>query len=169
MKKLALFERKEEEEAAKERAKKDMLIAEAKKTKEKEEAEKMKKAAVAEYERKKFEKEMEEKKRKEEEEKMFKKRLKEMYLAQGYSEESIDIMIKNGEKKNHGHGHSPHAGHGHDGALVPVTTVNEVKVMDLSRPTYIKVHRKHLSPETLDVYNLPWEWDEVTQSQSPSP
>ena len=36
------------------------------------------------------------------------------------------------------------------------------KLMDLTRPTYIKVHRKHLSPATLDAYNLPWEWDEVS-------
>ncbi|KAL8733474.1 MAG: hypothetical protein Q9166_002100 [cf. Caloplaca sp. 2 TL-2023] len=27
------------------------------------------------------------------------------------------------------------------------------------RPTYIKVHRKHLAPETLDAYELPWEWE----------
>ncbi len=35
-------------------------------------------------------------------------------------------------------------------------------VKDLSRPTYIKVHRKHLSPDTLDEYDLPWEWDKVS-------
>lgn len=28
-----------------------------------------------------------------------------------------------------------------------------------SRPTYIKVHRKHLDPETLNIYELPWEVD----------
>ena len=28
-------------------------------------------------------------------------------------------------------------------------------------PTYIKVHRKWLSPSTLDVYELPWEWEDV--------
>lgn len=28
-------------------------------------------------------------------------------------------------------------------------------------PTYIKVHRKWLSPSTLDEYELPWEWDHV--------
>jgi len=32
----------------------------------------------------------------------------------------------------------------------------------LTQPTYIKVHRKHLSPDTLDAYNLPWEWDDVS-------
>ncbi len=34
--------------------------------------------------------------------------------------------------------------------------------MDLTRPTYIKVHRKHLSPYTLDLYDLPWEWNDVS-------
>lgn len=33
--------------------------------------------------------------------------------------------------------------------------------LPLSRPTYIKVHRKHIDPITLDAYRLPWEWDEV--------
>lgn len=39
---------------------------------------------------------------------------------------------------------------------------NEKKIMDLSRPTYIKVHRKHLSRNTLDAYHLPWEYDDVS-------
>lgn len=38
------------------------------------------------------------------------------------------------------------------------------KVVNLSRPTYIKVHRKYLSPDTLDAYQLPWEWDHVGSS-----
>lgn len=29
----------------------------------------------------------------------------------------------------------------------------------ISRPTYIKVHKEHVDPKTLDVYDLPWEWD----------
>lgn len=31
--------------------------------------------------------------------------------------------------------------------------------IDLSRPTWIKVKRKWLLPETLDHYYLPWQWD----------
>ena len=34
--------------------------------------------------------------------------------------------------------------------------------INATKPTYIKVHRKHLSPDTLDLYDLPWEWDEVS-------
>lgn len=26
------------------------------------------------------------------------------------------------------------------------------------RPTYIKIHREHIDPETLDIYGLSWEW-----------
>lgn len=28
--------------------------------------------------------------------------------------------------------------------------------------TLVQVHRKHLLPETLLAYNLPWDWDEVS-------
>lgn len=28
--------------------------------------------------------------------------------------------------------------------------------------TLAQVHRKHLLPETLLAYNLPWDWDEVS-------
>ena len=38
---------------------------------------------------------------------------------------------------------------------------SEKQNIEMSRPTYIKVHRKHLSPETLDAYKLPWEWWKV--------
>jgi hypothetical protein len=34
--------------------------------------------------------------------------------------------------------------------------------MDLSRPTYIKVRRRYLHPDTLDCYQLPWEYDIVS-------
>ncbi|KAL8813206.1 MAG: hypothetical protein Q9223_000959 [Gallowayella weberi] len=45
-------------------------------------------------------------------------------------------------------------------ALLPKPAdINDVKEMHLSRPTYIKVHRKFMSPGTLDVYKLPWHWD----------
>lgn len=170
MKKLKELERKEEEEAARERAKQDMLIADARKAAEKKKQEEFKKQVIVEAEREKYEKEMKEKKKKAEEDKMFKARLKDMYLAQGYSEESIEIMIEDAEKKKHGHGHgpgaySPHGPHAigaHGGEIM--TIENTVKVLDLKRPTFIKVHRKHLSPDTLDAYDLPWEWDDVSST-----
>lgn len=166
MKKLEEFERKEEEKAARERAKQEMIIAEAKEAAKKQEEEELKKRLVAEAEREKYEKDLKEKKKKEEEDRIFTARLKDMYLAQGYSEESIEIMIQDAEnKKIHGShsSHSPHSPHAfshHDNAIVKIE--DHMKVVDLGRPTYIKVHRKHLSPETLDAYGLPWEWYEVS-------
>lgn len=35
------------------------------------------------------------------------------------------------------------------------------RVVKVPRPAYVKVNNKHLDPYTLDVYELPWEWDEV--------
>ncbi|KAL8803964.1 MAG: hypothetical protein Q9182_002836 [Xanthomendoza sp. 2 TL-2023] len=43
--------------------------------------------------------------------------------------------------------------------LPRIADTNVIRETDLSRPTYIKVHRKFMSPDTLDVYNLPWHWD----------
>ncbi|KAJ5107900.1 hypothetical protein N7456_004575 [Penicillium angulare] len=36
----------------------------------------------------------------------------------------------------------------------------ETKEVEERKTTWIKVHRKHLLPETLLAYNLPWDWDE---------
>lgn len=172
MQKLEELERKEEEEAALERAKQEMLLAEAKKAATKKEEEEFKKRVIAEAEREKYENELKEKKKKEEEDRIFKARLKEMYLAQGYSEESIEIMIQDAENKRRGShgGHSPHSPHalpGHEGAMIPLT--QQMNVVNLSKTTYLKVQRKHLSPDTLDAYGVPWEWDEVSFAQHPPP
>ncbi|KAL6715463.1 hypothetical protein ACLMJK_006424 [Lecanora helva] len=37
---------------------------------------------------------------------------------------------------------------------------NRIESISLSRPTWIKVNHKHICPETLDMYALPWGWDE---------
>ncbi|KAI4238693.1 MAG: hypothetical protein LQ349_000910 [Xanthoria aureola] len=163
MQKLEELERKEEEEAARERAKQEMLLAEAKKAAEKKEEEEYKKRVLAEAEREKYENELKEKNKKEEEDRIFKARLKEMYLAQGYSEESIERMIQEAENKRRGShgGHSPHsppALTGHEGAMTHLN--QQMNVSNSSKTTYLKVQRKHLSPDTLDLYGVPWEWDE---------
>lgn len=56
--------------------------------------------------------------------------------------ENTEKLMK--RAKNEGHEHSM-----------------QTKTVDLTRPTYIMVHRKHLSPATLDAYSLPWEWKRV--------
>lgn len=41
------------------------------------------------------------------------------------------------------------------------STTDEMKASDPRRPTYIGVHSKYMSTETLQAFELPWEWDEV--------
>jgi len=138
---LAELERKEEEDAARQKFEEERIIEEAKKERKKKEEEALKKRAVEEYNVKKLEEELKKKKEKEEADKAFKERVRLEFGAAGYDEASIEkILEKEGKGKGHG----------------------QKKIMDLTRPTYIKVHRKHLSPDTLDTYDLPWEWDDVS-------
>lgn len=142
MQRLAELERKEEEEAAREKFEEERIIEEAKKAKKKKEEEALKKLAIEEHNAKLLEEELKKKKEKEEADKIFKERVRSTFGAAGYDEESIEKILEKGETSKHGGSHK--------------------KIMDLRRPTYIKVHQKHLSPETLNIYELPWKWDEVS-------
>lgn len=57
----------------------------------------------------------------------------------GYDPEYIEAILAEKKKKN-----------------------KDELAIDLSRPTYIRVQRKHLHPDTLDFYCLPWEYDSVS-------
>ena len=147
MKKLEELEGKEKEDQAREKYEEERLVKEAKKAKEKAKREKedkeLEEKAIEDYNRmRKEEKEKKEKEKKEAEEE-FRERVKKMFRQTGYDEESIEKILKNEEQKRE-HGHS-----------------NEIKIRELTPPTYVKIHRRHISLETLDEYNLPWEWDEV--------
>ena len=132
------LEEKEKEDIAREKFEEARLLEEAKKAKEKKEAEEVKKKYIEEYIIKQLEK------AENEADKEFWERVKKTRGQAGYDEENIEKILKKGEKgKEHGHN-------------------KETEIKDLTRPTYIKVHRRHISPETLDEYNLPWEWDEVS-------
>lgn len=146
MKKLEDLEKKEQEEEARERFEEEMLLKEAKKAKKKKEEEELKKKAIEEYHIKQLEEKAKKDKEKKEADEEFHKRMKKEFGKAGYDEEDLEKILKRGEKEKE------HGGHG-----------KQKKVLDLSRPTYIKVHRKHLSPDTLDEYQLPWEWDEVSR------
>ena len=130
------FERKElEKKAAAERKKKD--------------EEEFKKRAVEEWEKKEQEKKDKAKKEEEDRKKDEEEAIRKTLRANGYSEADIDKIIKRskdggkGKEKEHHH-------HGASTALTP------------ARPTYIKVAVKHLDPETLNEYRLPWEYDDVS-------
>ena len=146
MKKLKELEEKEKEDLAREKYEEERILKEARQAKKKKEEEELKKKAVEEYHIKQLEEEAKKEKEKEEADKEFRERVKKTFGQAGYDEESIEKILKKGEKgKGHGHGKEI-----------------QLKIKDLRRPTHIRVHHKHLSPETLDEYHLPWEWDDVS-------
>lgn len=142
MKKLEELEEKEKEDIAREKYEEERLLKEAKKAKKKAEEEEFKKKAIEEYHIHEMEEKAKMEEEKKEADKAFRDRVKKTFSQAGYDEKSIEKILEKGEKgKEHGHG-------------------KEIKIKDLTRPTYIKVHQKHVSPETLDEYLLPWEWDD---------
>lgn len=144
MKKLEELEEKEKEDIAREKYEEELILKEAKKAKKKKEEDEMKEKAIEEYHAKQVEEKAEKDKKKKEADEEFRERVKKTFGQAGYSEDSIEKILKKGEKgKGHAHG-------------------KDLQIKDLTRPTYIKVHRKHVSPETLDEYRLPWEWDDVS-------
>ncbi|KIW98306.1 uncharacterized protein Z519_01890 [Cladophialophora bantiana CBS 173.52] len=123
----------EEEEAMRKKKEREAILYEAKledERKKKEQEELRKKILRDEEERQQKEKE---KKKAEEEE--FERKVKEKFMNAGYSPEYIDEVL---HKKK---------------------AERATLAIDLHRPTYIKVNRKYLLPDTLDHYGLPWEWD----------
>jgi hypothetical protein len=86
-------------------------------------------------EKKKKEKEKE-KREKAEEDNKFEQRFKIQLMQAGYTEAQAEAVLQKKEENEKKHKNS-----------------------NLSRPTWIKVKRKWLLPETLDHYHLPWEWD----------
>lgn len=45
---------------------------------------------------------------------------------------------------------------------VPIRPSVQRMTSNIKRPTEIKVHQRYVSPGSLAVYNLPWEWDDVS-------
>lgn len=79
-------------------------------------------------------------KQKKEEDRKFAEKFIAQLLSLGYTEEQARAMLQRRRDKDQG----------------------ESMIMDLSKPTWIRVHRKYLAIETLEFYSLPWEWDEVS-------
>ena len=141
MKKLEELEEKEKEDEAREKYQEELLLEEARKAKQKKDEDEMKKKAIEEYHIKEFEEKAKKEKEKKEADEEFRMRVKKTFGEAGYDTESIERILKKEAKGKN---------------------VKDLKVKDLTRPTYIKVHQKHVSPDTLDEYNLPWEWDPVS-------
>ena len=143
------LKRKEEEKEQKKRIEEKLLMDKIKKDAELAEREKeekaLKKRAIEEFKIKEEEEKQKKQREKEKEDEELRERMRKMLYADGFSSEQVESMIRRAEKRDSG-------GRDREGSS---------KALMLSRPTYIKVHRRHLDPETLDVYQLPWEWDDV--------
>ena len=146
LKRLEELEQKEEEERREKRLKEKLVLEKAKREAEEAEREKeaneLKKRAIEEYKAKEEKEKAKKKKEKEEADEEFQERMRKTLRASGYSDSQIDRILTKGEKPSQG-------------------AKEGTKVLALSRPTYIRVRRKHLDPETLDLYQLPWVWDET--------
>ena len=79
-------------------------------------------------------------KQKKEEDRKFAEKFIAQLLSLGYTEEQARAMLHRRLDKDH----------------KPSMTT------DLTKPTWIRIHRKHLAIETLEFYSLPWEWDDVS-------
>ena len=139
-------EEAEQKKRIEEKLRMDKLKEEAEKAEREREEKELRKKAIEEYKIKEEEEKLKKQKQKEKEDEEFRERMRKTLWANGYSHEQIERMMKRAENQESGGGSG---GEGNSRALA------------LNRPTYIKVHRRHLDPETLDVYHLPWEWDDV--------
>ncbi|MCJ1360424.1 MAG: hypothetical protein MMC33_010429 [Icmadophila ericetorum] len=146
--KLHELEREEEERRHKQQLHDELLVQQAKEKmeaeKKKKEEEEFKKAAIADWEKKEKERKEKEAREKEEADKEYDERMRKTLLRNGYSYDQIEKIMRKGEKGK---------GEGSKGK-------EPGNMLSLGRPTHIKVARRHLDPETLDLYQLPWEWDE---------
>ncbi|KAJ6108269.1 hypothetical protein N7523_009592 [Penicillium sp. IBT 18751x] len=142
--KMKELQKAKEEEEERERLRKEILAEEARKAAEAAEKRKkelaLKAAAVEEW---KLEQERIAQQKKEEAEKKDKEFRERLRIEFGYSEEEIEEILK--KKKE---------------AKKEEKEEKKIEVEETKKTTWIKVHRKHLLPETLMAYSLPWDWDE---------
>ena len=151
----------------------------------------LKKKAVEEWKLKEVARMLKEKKEKEGKDEEFRERMRKTLWADGYSDEQIERMIKKADKEDSDFGTikcicNSRADDGNTILCETCDTWQHIKCyykpqnmpgkndvhncvdcdsrqFSLQRPTYVKAHRKHLDPETLNTYELPWKWDDVSR------
>jgi hypothetical protein len=138
---LKVYEKEEADREYEKKLKKEIEFQKAKELYEAEQKAKKEKELQKEYverwKREEAEKKEKEKKEKELEDAKFEERFKIQFMQAGYTEAQAEAILKKKKEKKE----------------------KNTMAIDLSRPTWIKVKRKWLLPETLDHYYLPWEWD----------
>lgn len=148
---------KKEEERRKEILRQAKLDEEAKKEKEKKEWE--------EFERRQKEKAAEKKAKEEKEQKEYQEKVRKDFARFGLSENQIEHMVNYDEEKDKDRRHSKHrhSGSGGSGAMVhvPGAEKRHGKRGEIGggRPTFPKIHRRDIATETLQYYDLQWEYD----------
>lgn len=76
----------------------------------------------------------------------------------GYSDDyAEDLLFQLKGKERHHHSHSPSGSRD----IVVVNNTHETLV-DMERPTWIRINRKHILPETLNAFRLKWDYDDVS-------
>ena len=145
LERLKIFEEEKAAEEAKKKYKAEMDLKKAKEQLEKAEAEEKRKAlekkAVEDWQREEEAKKAKEKKEKEEQDKKVEQRLRQELADRNYTSAEIEAFLKKDKDATKRVEHERRIAH--------------------MRPTYIKVHKKYLLPETLDIYGLPWSYDSV--------
>jgi len=153
------MERKDREEKERRRIQEELILEQAKREAEaarkKKEEEEIRHRAIEEYNLKQAEEKAKKKKEEEEAAKELKDKMWRTLHNAGYSDEEIEKILKDGEKKKHG------AGHDHKTHLLIENgeSSSTTTIVNLSKPTYIKVNKKYLETATLEYYELPWEYD----------
>jgi hypothetical protein len=137
--KQALREAKYKEEEEKEERQKIILEAKLKEEADKKKAEEKEKEIVAAWKQKEREKKEKEEAEKKEFDEKYENRVRLDFLAAGYSESTIESIIKKKKDKE---------------------AQNRLAI-DRARPTFIRVHTRYLDSRTLDHFDLPWEYDRV--------
>ncbi|KAL4791283.1 hypothetical protein BDV19DRAFT_370768 [Aspergillus venezuelensis] len=154
--KLVELQRQLDEEAERERVKKEIRDQEAREAlelqqKKMKEAQ-MKAQAVEEWKLAEERRRIAEREAEERAEKEFRERLKEKY---GLTEEEVQKFIKKEEKKEKEKEEKK------EKKEEKKEKEDKKDEEEQRKATWIKVHRKHLLPDTLIAYQLPWAWDDV--------
>ncbi|KAL9114205.1 MAG: hypothetical protein Q9187_007502, partial [Circinaria calcarea] len=131
----------------------------AEKVKREREERELAKKAIEKYNAEEKEKAEKAKEAKEAANKEYREKMTKTLLLNGYTDEDIEKILNKGDGKGEGVKPAHPKPRHHEPVHHPIPHPPPGNTLSLSRPTYIKVHRKHLDTETLDTYHLPWEWD----------
>ena len=147
---LERLKREKDHEELVQKMEKDFRLKEAKAHEDaeakREEEKRLKKLAVEEWQAAEDKKKKEAKEKEAEKEKIGKEYMRQQLRKDGYTEEEIEQMMTAKQEKKRDR--SP--------------SVVSTQIVIGSRPTFLKVHKDHIDPITLDHYKIKWKWADVS-------